>query len=171
MVYKEMGVWCCGDNKASLFVKRAVIYGALVILTVFIQGDVFIGDSSIKSYTASLTQEGRIILELLILLVTDWMLLLICRLLVNTLRTIRLNKLISLRLFDSDMFEKLDGIPEGKVVLFQDEDGVVLVDREFEKEGKVFSSDKTSYKDFVKYFFLRAYSKELIENGKTETYF
>lgn len=78
----------------------------------------------------------------------------------DSLKNIKNNKLISLYLYDIEDFSKLGGIPEGKFILFSNENGVVLAEKKYETESRAFSFGAKYFYQFEEYYDKHAVSKK-----------
>ena len=71
---------------------------------------------------------------------------------VDSFKNIKLNKMISLYLYDIAEFAKIGSIPNDKFVLFSDESGVILAEKENENESRSFSFGTKYFYEFEKYY-------------------
>ena len=77
----------------------------------------------------------------------------------SSFKDIKENKLISLYLYDIDDFAKIGEIPKDKFILFSNENGVVLADKQHENESRTFSFGAKYYHEFEEYYDKHAVEK------------
>lgn len=70
----------------------------------------------------------------------------------ESFKDIKKNKLIPLYLYDIENFAKIGEIPEDKFILFSDENGVVLAEKQYKDESRTFSFGVKYFYEFEDYY-------------------
>lgn len=149
MKYKKMIVWSGGSEKAKTAKMNAIMYSICFAMLCILHILTFICDPN-DNKTATLGD--HILLGMMFVCLLGWLTALMLYAAINSFKNIKKNKLISLYLYDINTFAKIGGVPEDKFILFSDESGVVLADKEYEDESRSFAFGAKYFNQFKDYY-------------------
>lgn len=159
MKFKKMMVWSCGNEKASVAKTDAILYGIAFTMFCVLHVLFFISDMG----NPDMTIWEHILCGLCFSCILGLFTYGLGYGVIDTLKHIKQNKLIPIYLYTVEEFIKLGDIPEDKFVLFSDETGTVLAEKEFEEESEYFCSGTKYFYVFEEYYEKHAVEKAEID--------
>lgn len=158
MKYKKMTVWSGGSENAKTTKTNTVLEGICFIVLCILHVTAFICNPN-DDKTIPATLGDHMFFGMFFVVLLGWMTVLMFFATKSSYKDIKKNKLISLYLYDIEDFARIGEIPEDKFILFSNENGVVLADREFEDESRTFSFGVKYYHQFKEYYDKHAVEK------------
>ena len=133
-----MTVWSGGSENAKTTKINTILEGICFIMLCILHVTAFICNLN-DDKTIPATLGDHMFFGMFFIVILGWLTVLMFFVTKNSFKDIKKNKLIPLYLYDIEDFAKIREIPEDKFILFSNEEGVVLADREFEDESRTFS--------------------------------
>ena len=158
MKYKKMTVWSGGSENAKTAKTNAILEGICFIMLCILRVTAFICNPN-DNKTIHATLGDHIFFGMFFIVFLGWLTVLMFFATKSSFKDIKKNKLIPLYLYDIEDFARIGEIPEDKFILFSNENGVVLADKEFKDESRTFSFGVKSYYEFEEYYHKNAIEK------------
>lgn len=158
MKYKKMTVWSGGSENAKTTKTNAILEGMCFIMLCILHVTAFIYNPN-DDKTIHATLGDHMLFGMFFIVIVGWSTVLMFFAAKSSFKDIKKNKLIPLYLYDIEDFARIGEIPEDKFILFSDENGVVLADKEFEDESRTFSFEAKYYYEFKEYYHKNAVEK------------
>lgn len=158
MKYKKMTVWSGGNENAKTAKTNAILEGICFIMLCILHVTAFICNPN-DNKTIHATLGDHISFGMFFIVFLGWLTVLMFFATKSSFKDIKKNKLIPLYLYDIEDFARIGEIPKDKFILFSNENGVVLADKEFEDESRTFSFGVKSYYEFEEYYHKNAVEK------------
>ena len=153
-----MTVWSGGNENAKTAKTNAILEGICFIMLCILHVTAFICNPS-DNKTMHATLGDHISFGMFFIVSLGWLTVLMFFATKSSFKDIKKNKLIPLYLYDIEDFARIGEIPKDKFILFSNENGVVLADKEFEDESRIFSFGVKSYYEFEEYYHKNAVEK------------
>lgn len=160
MKYKKMTVWSGGSKKAKTTKTNTIMYSIMFVMLCILHITVFVCNPY-DDKTIPVTIIDHLLFGGLLSLIFGIFTFGSFILAKDSFKDIKKNKLIPLYLYDIEDFAKIGEIPEDKFILFSDKRGVVLAEKEFEDESRIFSFGTKYYYEFEEYY--DKYAEEKLE--------
>lgn len=158
MKYKKMIVWSGGSEKAKTTKMNMVGYSTCFIMLCILHIMTFICNPN-DDKTISATLYEHILFGMMFVCLLGWLTVLMLFASICSFKDINKNKLIPLYLYNIEDFAKIGGIAEDKFLLFSDNNGVVLANKQYEDESKIFSFGAKYFHEFEDYYEKHAVEK------------
>lgn len=158
MKYKKMIVWSGGSEKAKLTKINTIGYSACFIMLCVLHIGAFICNPN-DNKNIPVTLGEHVLYGMMFVFLLGWLTVLMLFAAKSSFKDIKKNKLISLYLYDIENFAKIGEIPKDKFILFSNENGVVLADKKYEDESRIFSFGAKYFHEFEDYYNKRAVEK------------
>lgn len=146
-----MIVWSGGSEKAKTTKINTVCYGVCFIMLCILHIVTFICSPN-DDKTIPVTLGEHALFGIMFVCLLGWLTVLMLFAAKSSFKDIKKNKLISLYLYDIEDFAKIGEIPKDKFILFLSENGVVLADKKYEDESRVFSFGAKYFYEFEDYY-------------------
>lgn len=153
-----MTVWCCGNEKAKTTKINTIGYSACFIMLCVLHIEAFICNPN-DNKNIPVTLGEHVLFGMMFVFLLGWLTVLMLFAAKSSFKDIKKNKLISLYLYDIENFAKIGEIPKDKFILFSNENGVVLADKKYEDESRIFSFGAKYFHEFEDYYNKRAVEK------------
>lgn len=161
MNYKRMTVWSGGNKEAKDAKKYTFIY-SLIFIGLFILHIAAFAYPTYNNTNGDSDIIEPLIVGGIILVTLGWITLFAFLGVIESLIEIKLNKLITLYLYDMENFIKMGEIPENMCIVFLKKEGVVLGEKANKYESLGFTYKADHFSDFIDYYDKKAVEKEEI---------
>lgn len=148
---KKMTVWSCGNEKAKTAKINAIGHSICFLLLCVFHIITFLCNPY-DDKTTPVTLGDHLLFGIMFLGLIGWLTALMFYAAKDSFEHIRKNKQISLYLYKIRDFAKIGEIPNDKFILFSDESGVVLADKQYEDESRYFTSGTKYFYEFEEYY-------------------
>lgn len=150
MIYKKLDIWTAGDEKGKK--SKIELFMFIIALLLFIMIDIiFFTSDKLFDDTANNPILCHLFSGVFILIATGWLQFFIFYMCKDTIEIIRTNKKIPLYFYDITEFMRLNNLPDGQYVVFLDQNGAILAEKEFTKESDRFICTKKSFYEIKEY--------------------